>query len=154
MTVREVATPRQPQRIVVDSLMQIEPDARILEGGGALVVAARPNAEKEAVLRAGGTEVVLLPNAQGKVDLPGLLLELGRRDINELHVEAGYKLNGSLIREGCVDELLIYVAPDLLGEGMGLFDLPAIQTLDDRRKLKFHETSQIDTDLRILARFI
>ena len=154
LTVRAVETPRQPQRIVVDSRLQIEPDARVLQGGGTWVFAARPNPEKEAALRAAGAEVIMLPNEQGKVDLPGLMQELGRRQINELHVEAGYKLNGSLIREGCVDELLLYLAPNLLGDAQGLFDLPALDSLDERRKLAFHEIKQIHTDLRILARFI
>jgi diaminohydroxyphosphoribosylaminopyrimidine deaminase/5-amino-6-(5-phosphoribosylamino)uracil reductase len=152
MTVRAVETPRQPRRIVVDSRLQISPDARILEGG-AWVVAAQPDAEKEARLRERGVEVLLLPNARGKVDLPQLMQELGRRQINELHVEAGFKLNGSLLREGCVDELLLYLAPTLLGDAQGLFDLPALQDLEGQRRLVFHEVKQIGPDLRILARF-
>ncbi|MGE5623150.1 MAG: RibD family protein, partial [Bacillota bacterium] len=110
--------------------------------------------EKEAQLRERGAEVIVLPNAHGKVDLPALMLELGRRQINEVHVEAGYKLNGSLIREGCVDELLLYLAPSLLGEAQGLFDLPALGSLDGRKPLWFHEVKQVGPDLRILARFI
>jgi diaminohydroxyphosphoribosylaminopyrimidine deaminase/5-amino-6-(5-phosphoribosylamino)uracil reductase len=104
-------------------------------------------------LRARGAEIIVLPNGQGKVDLPALMLELGRRQINEVHVEAGVKLNGSLIREGCVDELLLYLAPSLLGDARGLFDLPALDTLDARRELSFHEVTRIGADLRILARF-
>jgi diaminohydroxyphosphoribosylaminopyrimidine deaminase/5-amino-6-(5-phosphoribosylamino)uracil reductase len=153
MTVRAVDTPRQPQRIVIDSRLQISPDARILQGGGTLVVAARPDADKEALLRASGTEVLMLPNAAGKVDLPALLRELGRRQVNELHVEAGFKLNGSLLREGCVDELLLYLAPTLLGDAQGLFDLPRLEDLAGQRRLAFHEVKQIGPDLRILARF-
>jgi diaminohydroxyphosphoribosylaminopyrimidine deaminase/5-amino-6-(5-phosphoribosylamino)uracil reductase len=154
LNVRTVETPRQPRRIVVDSALQIDPDARVLQGGGAWIVAAQPDAEKEAVLRERGAEVIMLPNHHGKVDLPALMQELGRRQINELHVEAGHKLNGSLIREACVDELLLYLAPDLLGDAQGLFDLPALDSLANRHKLVFHEVTQIDTDLRILARFI
>ena len=153
LNVRGLDTPRQPQRIVVDSRLQLNPQARVLDGGGTWVIAAQPNAEKEAALRARGAEIILLPNPQGKVDLPALMLELGRRQINELHIEAGYKLNGSLIREGCVDELLLYLAPDLLGDAQGLFDLPRLDSLEGRRALSFHEVTQIDSDLRILARF-
>jgi diaminohydroxyphosphoribosylaminopyrimidine deaminase/5-amino-6-(5-phosphoribosylamino)uracil reductase len=153
LNVRAVETPRQPRRIVIDSALQISPDARVLQGGGTWVVAARPDAGKEAALRERGAEVIMLPNRDGKVDLPALMHELGRRQINELHVEAGYKLNGSLIREACVDELLLYLAPHLLGDAQGLFDLPALDNLADRRKLVFHEIKQIDADLRILARF-
>ena len=153
MTVRAVQTPRQPRRIVIDSRLQISPDARILEGGGTWIVAAAPHAHKEALLRERGAEVLVLPNASGKVDLPALMKELGRREINELHVEAGFKLNGSLLRECCVDELLLYLAPTLLGDAQGLFDLPALQDLAGQRRLAFHEVKQIGPDLRILARF-
>lgn len=153
MTVRAVATPRQPQRIVIDSRLQISPDARILEGGGTWIVAARPDAEKQARLRERGAEVLLMPNAHGKVDLPELMMELGRRRLNELHVEAGFKLNGSLLREGCVDELLLYLAPTLLGDAQGMFDLPALQELGGQPRLAFHEVKQLGPDLRILARF-
>jgi diaminohydroxyphosphoribosylaminopyrimidine deaminase/5-amino-6-(5-phosphoribosylamino)uracil reductase len=153
LTVRALDTPRQPRRIVVDSRLQIDPDARILAAGGTWIVAASANPEKEARLRDRGAEVILLPNAQGKVDLPALMQELGRRQINELHVEAGFKLNGSLIRDDCVDELLLYLAPSLLGDAQGAFDLPALQNLENRRTLSFHEIKQIGPDLRILARF-
>jgi len=154
LNVRAIDTFRQPRRIVVDSELHISPDARVLSGGGTWIVAARSNPEKEAQLRDRGAEILMLPNASGKVDLPALMLELGRRQINELHVEAGYKLNGSLIRENCVDELLLYFAPSLLGDAQGLFNLPALSSLGDRRRMLFHETKRVGEDLRILARFI
>jgi len=125
----------------------------VLQGGGTWIAAAVADPEKEAALRAVGAEIILLPNASGKVDLPELMRELGRRQINELHVEAGGKLNGSLIREGCVDELLVYLAPMLLGDAQGMFALPALTDLSHRQHLKFHEVKQIGEDLRILARF-
>lgn len=153
LSVRAVETPRQPRRIVVDSRLQIRTDARVLEGGGTWIVTAVSDAEKEARLRDKGAEVIQLPNAAGKVDLPALIKELGARQINELHVEAGFKLNGSLIREGCVDELLLYFAPSILGDARGLFDLPALESLDSQKRLAFHEIKQIGPDLRILARF-
>jgi diaminohydroxyphosphoribosylaminopyrimidine deaminase / 5-amino-6-(5-phosphoribosylamino)uracil reductase len=153
LNVRAVATPRQPQRIVVDSLLQISPAAKVLEGGGTLIVAAQGSPEKEAALRDRGAEILVMPNAQGKVDLPALMTELGRRQINELHVEAGFKLNGSLIRERCVDELLLYLAPSLIGDAQGLFNLPALESLDRKSALRFHDVRQIGPDLRILARF-
>ncbi len=154
LNVRAVQTPRQPQRIVVDSRLQIKPTAHVLAGGGTWIVAAQANKEKEAQLRDAGAEVIMLPNPQGKVDLSALMQELGRRQINEVHVEAGYKLNGSLIREACVDELLLYLAPNLLGEAQGLFDLGALDALEEKRTLSFREVTQIGPDLRILARFI
>jgi diaminohydroxyphosphoribosylaminopyrimidine deaminase/5-amino-6-(5-phosphoribosylamino)uracil reductase len=153
LNVRGVDTPRQPRRIVVDRSLQLDPNARVLEGGGTWVIAAKSDPEKEAALRDRGAEIIILPNPHGKVDLPALMQELGRRQINELHIEAGYKLNGSLIREGCVDELLLYLAPTILGDAQGLFDLKALESLDGRRDLHFHEVMQVGADLRILARF-
>jgi diaminohydroxyphosphoribosylaminopyrimidine deaminase/5-amino-6-(5-phosphoribosylamino)uracil reductase len=153
LNVRAVDTPRQPRRIVVDSKLEIALDARVLQGGGTWIVAATLDPAKEAALRAAGHDVIMLPNAAGKVDLPALMLELGRREINELHVEAGSKLNGSMIREGCVDELLLYLAPCLIGDAQGMFALPALQQLDHKYQLRFHDIKQIGEDIRVLARF-
>ena len=153
LNVRAVETPRQPRRIVVDSRLDIRLDARILQGGGTWIVAAVANPEKQAQLQALGAEVILLPNAAGKVDLAALMLELGRRQCNEVHVEAGSKLNGSLIREGCVDELLVYLAPTLLGDAQAMFALPALTDLKQQHSLQFHQVQQVGEDVRILARF-
>lgn len=154
MTVRSVATPRQPRRIVVDSQLQISPSAKILQGGGTWIFAAKSDANREARLREQGAEVIVLPDASGKVDLSELMRELGRRQINELHVEAGFKLNGSLLRAACVDELLLYLAPCLLGPAQGMANLPELDTLAARQQLVFHDVKQIESDLRILARLI
>jgi diaminohydroxyphosphoribosylaminopyrimidine deaminase / 5-amino-6-(5-phosphoribosylamino)uracil reductase len=154
LTVRGIDTPRQPRRVVVDSKLEIPLDARILEGAACWIVAAVSNGDKEAALREAGHDVIMLPNAAGKVDLPGLMLELGRRDINELHVEAGSRLNASLVREGCVDELLVYLAPCLIGPGQGMFALPPLERLADKRALRFHDIEQVGADVRILARFV
>lgn len=153
LNVRAVETPRQPRRIVIDSRLEISPDAKILQGGGTWIVCAASDPAKENLLRERGAEIILLPNPSGKVDLPALMAELGRRQINEVHVEAGFKLNGSLIREGCVDELLLYLAPSILGDAQGLFDLKALDNLKQKRTLRFHEVRQLGPDLRILARF-
>jgi diaminohydroxyphosphoribosylaminopyrimidine deaminase/5-amino-6-(5-phosphoribosylamino)uracil reductase len=157
LTVRGIDTgmdiPLQPRRVIVDSRLEIDLDARILQGESCWIVAAQPDPDKEARLRGAGHEVILLPNSAGKVDLPALMLELGRREINELHVEAGSKLNASLVREGCVDELLVYLAPSLIGPGQGMFALPALAHLKDKFALRFHGVQQVGPDLRILARF-
>jgi diaminohydroxyphosphoribosylaminopyrimidine deaminase/5-amino-6-(5-phosphoribosylamino)uracil reductase len=98
-------------------------------------------------------EVVVLPNASGKVELPRMLEELARRGINELHVEAGFRLNGSLVREGCVDEFLFYLNPSLLGDrAQGMFDLPAFASLQQRIPLKVLSVDRIGDDLRLVAR--
>ncbi|TFW10109.1 bifunctional diaminohydroxyphosphoribosylaminopyrimidine deaminase/5-amino-6-(5-phosphoribosylamino)uracil reductase RibD [Oxalobacteraceae bacterium OM1] len=153
LNVRAVDTPRQPRRIVIDSRLEIDPDARVLVGGGTWIFAAQADADKRSRLEATGAEIIVLPNARGKVDLPEVMAELGRRHINEVHVEAGVKLNGSLIREHCVDELLLYQAPMLLGDAQGLFDLAALESLDNARRLVFHDVRRVGPDLRILARF-
>ena len=116
LTVRAVTTSRQPLRVVIDSRLELPLTARILEGGGVLVVCAVADQAKATRLQDKGAEILVLPNAAGKVELPALMQELGRRGINELHVEAGHKLNGSLLNEGCIDELLLYFAPCLIGD--------------------------------------
>ena len=153
LTVRGVDTPLMPRRVIVDSRLEIDPAARILQGQPCWIVAAAGQPDKAALLRAAGHEVIVLPNPRGKVDLPALMRELGRREINEVHVEAGAKLNASLVREGCVDELLVYLAPSLIGPGQGMFDLPPLARLADKRALRFHDVARVGDDIRILARF-
>ncbi len=153
LTVREVTTTRQPLRVVVDSRLETPLAARVLEGGNALLFAAVADAAKIAALHDRGVDVCVLPNPQGKVDLPGLLTELARRGINEVLAEAGFRLNGSLLKEGCVDELLIYQAPILLGEAArGMFDLAELTDLAGRRELEIFEMRQVGKDLRLRAR--
>ncbi|MDQ5906730.1 MAG: diaminohydroxyphosphoribosylaminopyrimidine deaminase [Pseudomonadota bacterium] len=155
LTVRGVETLRQPLRVVVDSRLEISPDARVLQGGRVLVVAAIEAPLQASIIEAAGAEVICLANADGKVDLPALLRELAKRGVNELHVEAGFKLNGSLMREGLVDELLLYVAPCLLGDASrGLFNLPELESLEEKRRMRWHELRQVGADLRIMARLI
>ena len=146
MTVREVETPRQPLRVIVDSRLETPPGARILRGDPALVFSGKGGSLSNA-------EVVALPNASNKVELPAMLAELGRRGINELHVEAGFKLNGSLVREGCVDEFLLYLNPSFLGDAaQGMLDLPALASLDARLNLRLVSVERVGADLRLLAR--
>jgi diaminohydroxyphosphoribosylaminopyrimidine deaminase/5-amino-6-(5-phosphoribosylamino)uracil reductase len=153
LTVREVPTSRQPLRVVVDSKLETPPSAKILEGGGALVAAAREDREKIAALKAKGADVIVMPNSAGKVELPGLFRELARREINEVHVEAGHRLNGSLLREGCVDELLVYLAGSILGDkARGMFDLPDLADLAGRRELAIRDVRMIGPDIRVIAR--
>ena len=156
LDVREVDTPRQPWRVLVDSRFEVSPDAKIVrnvaEDKPLLVVGALDDADRRRALEKAGCETIVLPNAAGKVDLDALLDELGRRDVNELHVEAGGKLNGSLLRAGCVDELLVYVAPSLLGPGMPMIDLPPLDDLGRRIVLAFDEVVRVGDDLRIRAR--
>ncbi len=152
LTVRDVETTRQPLRVVVDSRLQTPLNARVLRPG-TLIAAAGVDAPRTVALRTRGAEVVVLPNHDGKVELPALLQELARRGCNEIHVEAGHKLNGSLLAEGLVDELLIYMAPCILGDtAKGMFHLPPLGSLGERLNVKITDIRQFGDDLRILAR--
>jgi len=153
LTVREVETPRQPLKVLVDSRLEVPLGARVLEGGNVLVAAASADGAKIAALRAGGAEVVVLPNAAGKVELGDLMRELARRELNEVHVEAGVRLNGSLVAAGVVDELLVYLAPALIGEsGQGMFGLPPMERLGEKVGLRLMDVARIGDDLRVRAR--
>ncbi|MBO0942335.1 bifunctional diaminohydroxyphosphoribosylaminopyrimidine deaminase/5-amino-6-(5-phosphoribosylamino)uracil reductase RibD [Acidovorax temperans] len=157
LDVRDVATPRQPHVVVVDSQLQTPPDARLLIAGRACYIyCAAPNdtafqARKQA-LESQGAVVVELPNAHNKVDLSAMLADLASRGVNELHVEAGSKLNGSFIREGLVDEMLVYLAPCVLGEGLSMAHFGPLTKLDQGLSLDFKSVEKIGPDVRILAR--
>jgi diaminohydroxyphosphoribosylaminopyrimidine deaminase/5-amino-6-(5-phosphoribosylamino)uracil reductase len=157
LDVRDVATPRQPHVVVVDSQLQTPPDARLLIAGRACYIyCAAPNdtafqARKQA-LESQGAVVVELPNAHNKVDLSAMLADLASRGVNELHVEAGSKLNGSFIREGLVDEMLVYLAPCMLGEGLAMAHFGPLTQLDQGLSMDFKSVEKIGPDVRILAR--
>ena len=153
LDVREVATPRQPHIVVVDSRLQTPLDAHLFIAGRAcLIYAAVQNDAKQAALEARGATVVMLPDGNGKVDLAAMMRDLGRREINELHVEAGSKLNGSLIRAGLVDEFVLYLAPKLLGPGQGMAAFGPLLSLADAVALQFQSVDRVGADLRIVAR--
>ncbi|HYS56697.1 MAG TPA: bifunctional diaminohydroxyphosphoribosylaminopyrimidine deaminase/5-amino-6-(5-phosphoribosylamino)uracil reductase RibD [Burkholderiales bacterium] len=153
LNVRGVDTPRQPLKIVVDSKFETSPSARLLKEGKTLVVGAVNDAKRIASLKGAGAEVVIIPNDGGKVELFRLMEELARRELNEIHVEAGTKLNGSLLQAGVVDELLVYLAPRVIGDsGRGMFGLPQLTDLSQTTALKIREVERIGEDLRIVAR--
>ena len=156
LNVRGVFTPRQPARVLIDSRLEVNPAAELFRDAKVLVIHALPQEsvapERTARLQEVGCELLSLPDAAGKVDLAAALRELGRREINELHIEAGYKLNGSLLAAGCVDELLVYLAPSLLGQGQQLFNLPAVADLESRIGLQWLDVERIGEDLRLRAK--
>jgi diaminohydroxyphosphoribosylaminopyrimidine deaminase/5-amino-6-(5-phosphoribosylamino)uracil reductase len=134
-----------------------------IAGRALLIYDAVPNDAKKQALEALGATVIYLPEQDGgdatqdgqtnkKVDLAAMMLDLGQREINELHVEAGFKLNGSLLKAGLVDELLVYTAPKLLGPGMGMANLPALTALGGAVQLDFKSAEMVGEDLRIVAR--
>ncbi len=158
LDVRLVETPRQPQLVVVDSRLDTPLDAKLFIPGRQLYIfyAAAVNEGKKAALEARGATVIHCPGRQpgteNKVDLAAMLQDLARREINEVHVEAGHKLNGSLVREGLVDEFLVYLAPKLLGAGQGMVNIGPLTELAQAVVLEFHDTTLIGPDLRLLAR--
>jgi diaminohydroxyphosphoribosylaminopyrimidine deaminase / 5-amino-6-(5-phosphoribosylamino)uracil reductase len=157
LDVRLVETPRQPHLVVVDSRLQTPPDAHIFIAGRPVwIYAAVRDEAKAAALEARGATVTCLANADGKVDLGAMLKDLAARGVNELHVESGHKLNGSMLREGCVDELLVYVAPKLIGTGLDIAshlhaDGP-LTSLAGVLPLEFKSVAMLGPDLRIVAR--
>ncbi len=153
LDVREVPTPRQPHVVVVDSQLQTPLDARLFIACRACYIyAAAQNDAKKAALEARGATVIYLPNAQGKVSLPAMLRDLAQRGVNELHVEAGNKLNGSFVREGLVDEMLVYLAPTLLGPGLGMASVGPLETLAQGLALDFTSVDRVGPDVRLVAR--
>jgi diaminohydroxyphosphoribosylaminopyrimidine deaminase / 5-amino-6-(5-phosphoribosylamino)uracil reductase len=156
LNVRAVETPRQPRRIVVDSRLELDLAAKILHspGGPVTVVYTQASAAQEEKLRQHGVHLLHVPaTAQGKNDLHRLLQALANEGVNELHVEAGSKLNGALLAAGLADELLLYLAPKLIGPGQPLAALPALSTLEDARTLHITQLQPVGPDIRILARF-
>ena len=153
LDVRLVPTPRQPLRVVLDSQLRSPLKARLFQQpDSVLVYAARPPADRLQAFTAHGIEVVGMANAHGQVDLMAMLADLAQRGINELHVEAGGRLNGSLVREGLVDEYLIYLAPKLLGSGLDMAAFGPLASLAHAPQLRFHDIERVGCDLRILAR--
>jgi diaminohydroxyphosphoribosylaminopyrimidine deaminase / 5-amino-6-(5-phosphoribosylamino)uracil reductase len=159
LDVRLVETPRQPHLVIVDSNLETPLDAPLFIAGRTIYIyAAGPNDAKSASLQALGATVIHLPGKNldgtptGKVDLAAMMKDLGKREINELHIEAGHKLNGSLVREGLVDEFLVYLAPKLMGQGADMAHFGPLTNLAEALPLTFQSTTMIGPDLRILAR--
>jgi diaminohydroxyphosphoribosylaminopyrimidine deaminase/5-amino-6-(5-phosphoribosylamino)uracil reductase len=150
LTVRAVDTPRQPRRVVVDRHAQMPASARVLGGDGAVVVTAGAgNPAWPATV-----ETVALPDGRGRVDLAAMMRMLAERDVLELHVEAGAKLNGALLDAGLVDEILMYFAPAVLFDpARGVFERSSpLESLGSRVALAFHDVRRIGGDLRVIAR--
>jgi diaminohydroxyphosphoribosylaminopyrimidine deaminase/5-amino-6-(5-phosphoribosylamino)uracil reductase len=152
LSVRLIETARQPLKVLVDSRFEVAPEARLFDGHPVLVVCTRRDPQKAEQLASRNVEVIeVSADTSGKVDLAVLMRELGRRGINELHVEAGSRLNGSLMAAGLVDELLAYVAPCLIGPGQAMIDLPEVTSLTQVRRLTLREVARIGDDVRLLA---
>jgi diaminohydroxyphosphoribosylaminopyrimidine deaminase/5-amino-6-(5-phosphoribosylamino)uracil reductase len=154
LDVRLAPVGKQPALVVVDSRLETPPAAALfsIPERPVWIYAANEDRQAQKQLEARGATVTYLPGPGRKVDLAALLRDLAGRGVNELHVEAGFKLNGSLVREGLVDEFLVYVAPKLLGPGQGMVNIGPLASLQEAVALEFTDVQAIGPDLRILAR--
>ena len=156
LDVRLVPTMKQPLRIVLDARLDTPPDARLLEPPGDVLLlcaaSAVHNPRASALARAHVTLEPVATDASGWIDLPAVLDALGRRGINELHIEAGQHLNGSLVRAGLVDEYLVYLAPRLLGAGRDMAAFGPLAQIADAAPLVFTDVTRIGSDVRLMAR--
>jgi len=149
----EITAIRQPLRVVLDSQLQLPLTARILCGGNVMIYTATPDFQKMTALEKLGVRVVVLLDACGRVDLMAMLRDLATRGCNEVLVEAGSILNGALLQAGLVDELVLYVAPQLLGDlSRGMAQLGELTMLDQRVELEWQDVRNVGQDLRIVAR--
>jgi diaminohydroxyphosphoribosylaminopyrimidine deaminase/5-amino-6-(5-phosphoribosylamino)uracil reductase len=159
LDVRLVDTPRQPHLVVVDSRLETPLDAHLFIAGRALYIyVAVENDVKKSALEAQGATVIYTPGqthqTKNKVDLRAMMFDLAAREINELHVEAGQKLNGSLIKAGLVDEFLVYLAPKLIGQGADMALFGPLNDLAQAVLLTFVSTKPLGPDLRVVARVL
>jgi diaminohydroxyphosphoribosylaminopyrimidine deaminase/5-amino-6-(5-phosphoribosylamino)uracil reductase len=154
LTVRGLDAGLQPLRVVLDGHLSMRTDARMLSlPGKTLVVTAEDDADQIRELERAGAEVLVLPSGPGRVDLPELMRYLAEREVNELLVEAGATVCGSLLQSGQVDELVVYLAPHLLGNAArGMFAIPGLESMQDRMALDIQEVRAVGHDWRITAR--
>jgi diaminohydroxyphosphoribosylaminopyrimidine deaminase/5-amino-6-(5-phosphoribosylamino)uracil reductase len=152
MNVRNINTHKQPLRVVVDSQLKTPIDANILKDGNTVIAYANATTERKVVLEQAGAILLHLPNESGQVCLASLMTALATRGINELMVEAGKSLNGALINANCVDELLLYYAPILMGaDAQGMLAIPPLASMQDRIQLNIFDVRQFGSDIRIRA---
>ncbi|HVC28839.1 MAG TPA: bifunctional diaminohydroxyphosphoribosylaminopyrimidine deaminase/5-amino-6-(5-phosphoribosylamino)uracil reductase RibD [Gammaproteobacteria bacterium] len=144
---------RQPRRIVLDTQLRTPPNARLLQQPGeTLIVTAVTDVQRHAPLMAAGAKILVLPMIEGHIDLAALVRHLGEMECNEVLVEAGAVLNGMLLQAGLLDELIIYMAPQLLGDSArGMFDLPELHSLEERVELQYKDVRMLGVDVRFLA---
>jgi diaminohydroxyphosphoribosylaminopyrimidine deaminase/5-amino-6-(5-phosphoribosylamino)uracil reductase len=145
---------RQPLRIILDRQLAIPENARLLSlPGQVLIVCADAAQPKADLLRRMGAEVIGLPATEQGLDLMALMAALAAREINELQVECGARLAGALLRAGLIDELVLYIAPKLMGDAaLGLLRLPDIQTMKDCIEVEIKEIRAVGRDWRLVAK--
>ncbi|MFA5522656.1 MAG: bifunctional diaminohydroxyphosphoribosylaminopyrimidine deaminase/5-amino-6-(5-phosphoribosylamino)uracil reductase RibD [Castellaniella sp.] len=152
LNVRHIATPRQPIRAIVDTRFEISEQARMLDGGPVWLFTCHDGRDKARRLAGRNVEVITVPEIDGRVDLQAMLEWMAEREINEVHVEAGSRLSGAFLQAGCVDELLVYMAPCLLGEGIPMAGMPAPETLDQAQRFRLMDLQRMGEDVRLRLR--
>ena len=144
---------RQPLRVVMDTRLRTPPRARMLglDGDTLIVCGEGASADTEAELRAAGADVLRLPQLGGRIDLSGVMRALASHGVNELLIESGATLAGSALQAGLVDELIVYMAPNLMGDAArGLVRLPGLELLAERVGLQFRDVRRVGEDLRVV----
>ena len=141
----------QPVRVVLDSALKMPANAKMVSlPGRSLILTCSQNKARLETLQKAGFEIYGLPEKNNRLDLPEVMKFLAEQEINEVLVEAGAVLNGTLLAENLVDEWIIYIAPCILGDqGRGLFALPGLQKLADKKQMKFQQIRQIGKDLKL-----
>jgi len=156
LTVRHVPCSRQPRRVVIDSRLDLDPGAKILRGEPPIIFTVSDDSAKRKQLQALGAEIVdapVDPRKPGKTDLVAIAQELAARGFNEVTVETGGKLNASLLAAGVIDEIVLYLAPRIIGNtGQGLFALPEFTSLEQTLHPRVVDVRAVGEDLRITMR--
>jgi diaminohydroxyphosphoribosylaminopyrimidine deaminase/5-amino-6-(5-phosphoribosylamino)uracil reductase len=148
MKARVTGAVKQPLRVVADSHWRIPRTAKLLEDAGSVLVAGRGDAPRD--LLGSGAQCVSCETTEAGIDLEFLLDDLGRRELNEVQVEAGSRLCGSLLARGLVDEILLYMAPVMLGDGgPGPFSFGPLDSMTDRAHFSLLETVRVGDDTRL-----
>ncbi|PTN08886.1 bifunctional diaminohydroxyphosphoribosylaminopyrimidine deaminase/5-amino-6-(5-phosphoribosylamino)uracil reductase RibD [Nitrosomonas aestuarii] len=155
LSVRHIFTSRQPKKIIIDNRLEIPPDALVLQGEQAFIfTTVSADTGKINVLEKMGARVIVCKQTdQGRIDLNQMLATLADLEFNEIMVEAGSGLNGALMHAGLVDELIIYMAPSLLGgSAKDMLQLPELTCLDHKISLKIEDVRMVGQDIRLVAR--
>lgn len=152
LNVRDISTTRQPVRAIVDTNFETPENARIFNGEPVWLFTCRSDPDKAGRLADRNVEVVVLPLLNGRVDLPAMLQWMAAREVNEIHVEAGSRLSGAFLEAACVDELLVYMAPALLGQGIPLARMAPPGSLSEAQRFQFTDIKQLGDDIRLVLR--
>lgn len=154
LNVRDISTPRQPIRAVVDTRFDTPEDSRIFDGEPVWLFTCRPDAGKSERLAKRQVTVIDMPEIDGKVDLMAVLRWMADQEVNEVHVEAGARLSGAFLEANCVDELLLYLAPSLLGQGIPMARMQAVNGIDLAHRFEYRDIKEVAGDLRISVRHV